>query len=89
MDDNERNGDQVLFNMLAPAVSEKHATLGASYRPNKNMEWSFNYSHAFSNTIKGPTAFGPTGDEEIDKNIKSTSIDMEINTIGVSFAYKM
>jgi long-chain fatty acid transport protein len=89
MDDNEKNGDQVLFNMLAPAVSEHHATLGASYRPNKNMEWSFNYSHAFSNTIKGPTAFGPTGDEEIDQNVKSTSIDMEINTFGVSFAYKM
>jgi long-chain fatty acid transport protein len=87
--DNEVDNDQALFNMLAPAVTEKHATIGASYRPSNNIEWSFNYSHAFSNTVKGPSAFGPTGDPDIDKNIDSVSLDMEINTFGVSFAYKL
>jgi len=79
--------NQVLFNFLAPAVVEHHATLGASYRPNKNMEWSFNYMHAFDNTQKGPTALGPTAGLPV--NGENASIRMHINSFGVSFAYKM
>jgi long-chain fatty acid transport protein len=80
---------QVLFNMLAPATVQHHVTVGASYRPNKNMEWSVNYMHAFSNTIKGPTAFGPTGDPDVDKHIDSTAVKLKIDSIGIGFAYKM
>lgn len=73
---------EVLFNMLAPAVVEHHATIGASYRPSRNMEWSANFTHAFENTVSGPTAFGnrPGDDAELS---------MYINTLGVSFAYRM
>lgn len=78
--------DQVLFNMLAPAAVEWHLTLGASYRPSQNVEWSFNYMHAFENVIKGPTAFGPTGLPVVGEN---ASISMRQNSLGVSFAYKM
>ena len=77
--------DQILFNFLAPAVVEHHGTLGLSYRPSKNMEWNVNYMHAFKNTIKGPTALGPTS-PVIGEN---GSAEMFINTFGVSFAYKM
>ncbi|MGB5260827.1 MAG: outer membrane protein transport protein [Gammaproteobacteria bacterium] len=82
--------DQVLFNFLAPAVTEHHLTLGASYRPDKNIEWSFNYSHAFSNTIKGQTALGPNGSAfpVVSPNTNG-AIDMEINTFGVSFGYSL
>jgi long-chain fatty acid transport protein len=80
--------DQVMFNFLAPAVTEHHATIGASYRPNRNMEWSFNYMHAFSNTIKGPTPFPPEGTTG-GVNGENGSIDMHINSIGVSFGYSM
>jgi long-chain fatty acid transport protein len=79
--------NQVLFNFLAPAVVENHVTLGASYRPDKNMEWSFNYMHAFSNTIKGPTALGPVGGLPVNGN--NASIDMKIDSFGVSFGYKI
>lgn len=79
--------DQVLFNFLAPAVVEHHATLGISYRPSRNMEWSMNYMHAFKNTIKGPTALGPTAGLPV--NGENASIDMYINSIGLSFAYQM
>ena len=79
--------DQVLFNFLAPAVVEHHATLGLSYRPNRNMEWSANYMHAFSNSIKGPTALGPKGGLPVDG--ENASIDMRINSFGISFAYMM
>ncbi len=81
--------DQVLFNMLAPATVEHHATLGASYRPNKNIEWSFSYVHAFENTIKGPTAFGPTGNVASDSVTGSTAISMKQKSIGIGFAYKL
>jgi long-chain fatty acid transport protein len=76
--------DQVLFNMLAPATVEHHVTIGASYRPNKNMEWSFNYMHAFENTIEGTTAFSnrPKGDDNAE-------LSMYIHSLGVSFAYLM
>ena len=79
--------DQVLFNFLAPAVVEHHLTLGLSYRPNKNMEWSANYMHAFSNTIKGPTALGPNSGLPV--NGDNASIDMHINSFGISFGYMM
>jgi len=76
--------DQVLFNMLAPATVEDHITVGASYRPNKNMEWSFNFMHAFENTVKGTTAFSnrPPGEDNAE-------LSMSINSLGVSFGYKM
>jgi len=77
---------QVLFNMLAPATPEWHLTFGGSYRPSPNIEWSFNYMHAFENVIKGPTAFGPTGSPVIGEN---AAISMKQNALGVSFAYKM
>lgn len=79
--------NQVLFNFLAPAVTEHHATLGLSYRPNKSMEWNFNYMHAFDNTIKGPTALGPVGGLPVKG--ENASIDMHINSFGVSFGYQM
>lgn len=79
--------DQVLFNFLAPAVNEHHVTLGLSYRPSKNIEWTANYMHAFKNTIKGPTALGPNAGLPV--NGENAAIDMYINSFGVSFGYQM
>jgi len=76
--------DQVLFNMLAPATVEDHVTLGASYRPSKNIEWSATYVHGFENTISGPTAF-----TNLPIGADNASISMDINTFGISFAYEM
>jgi len=45
--------------------------------------------HAFENTIKGPSAFGPTGNANIDKNVDSVAISMRQWSLGVSFAFKM
>jgi len=78
--------DQVLFNSLAPATPEWHATIGTSYRPNKNIEWSANFMHAFNNTIKGPTVFGPTAAPVQGSN---ASIGMKQYSLGISFAYKL
>jgi len=81
--------DQVLFNTLAPATVQHHVTFGASYRPNRNIEWSANFMHAFKNTIKGPSAFGPTGDPTVDANVNSVAISMQQTAVGLSFAYNL
>ena len=51
------------------------------------MEWNVNYMHAFNNTIKGPTVLGPSAGAVVDG--ENGSIDMHINSFGISFAYMM
>ena len=76
--------DQILFNILAPAVVKHHVTLGGSYRPNKNIEWSASYSHAFEETVSGPTSFSNRAPGE-----DNAAASLYIDTLGVSFAYIM
>ncbi len=42
--------DQLLFNLLAPAITERHAALGFSYLPSKSTEVNFSYVHAFKHS---------------------------------------
>jgi len=78
--------DQVLFNMLAPATPELHVTFGASYLYSEDYEFSFNFMHAFQNTIKGPTAFGPNGGQIVTGT--NASIAMEQYSLGLGLAIK-
>jgi long-chain fatty acid transport protein len=49
-----------LFNVLAPATIEKHASVGATYRLDRKNSINFAYTHAFKNTIQGTSTFtGP------------------------------
>jgi long-chain fatty acid transport protein len=49
-----------LFNVLAPATIEKHASVGARYRLDRKSSINFAYTHAFTNTIEGTSTFtGP------------------------------
>ena len=69
---------QVLFNILAPATVQKHATVGFTYQPDKKSEWNFAYMHAFKETVQSSqTAFGIPG-----------SISMYQNSVDVSYSYK-
>jgi long-chain fatty acid transport protein len=49
--------DQLLFNVLAPAVIETHITAGFNYRPNgkDSNEWTFAYMLGVDNEEKGCT----------------------------------
>jgi len=76
--------DQILFNFLAPATVEDHLTLGFSYRPSKNVEWSANYMHAFEKTVSGPTAY-----TNLAPGQDNGSASLYINSFGLSFAYMM
>jgi len=88
--------DQVLFNVLAPATVEHHITFGATFilEPGflagmfgaTDAEVSINYMHAFLNTIKGPTAFPPSGVSVVDGS--NASIAMEQDAIGVTYGMK-
>lgn len=64
--------DQVLFNMLAPATSEKHYTFGTTYeRKDDDITLTFMYSP--EKIIKGPTMF-PGASASLAMNQKSVSI---------------
>lgn len=73
----ETNGE-ILFNILAPAVTQQHLTLGATYSPSKRLDMSFSYVHAFEFEQNGPTVIGSTG-----------SLSMFQNSIGVSIGYDL
>jgi len=45
----------ILFSLVAPAVTQNHLTLGATWQMNTDMELSFSYIHAFEYEQYGPT----------------------------------
>jgi len=73
------------FNVLAPAVIEKHLTLGFSYKPAANRELTVAYMHAFDNSQTGPwaDAFGST-----DGNTDEATLQMEQNALEVSYTWR-
>jgi len=76
--------DQVLFNLIAPATPELAITLGMRWTMSETYVFDFNFMHAFQNTIKGPTAFGPGG--VVDGS--NASIAMSQTTLGAGLAIK-
>ena len=50
---------EALFNVLAPAVVEKHATVGFTYTVNQDTDFSMTYMHAFRNDVD--TTYTGTG----------------------------
>jgi long-chain fatty acid transport protein len=53
--------DQTLLNVFAPAVAQKHFTLGATWQLPSRMELTFAYMHAFENTVRGTSTSVPGG----------------------------
>jgi len=53
-------GNQVLFNIIAPAVIETHLTGGFTMPINANSEFTFAAMYALSNDVTGPTQFDNT-----------------------------
>jgi len=73
---------QTFLNIYAPGVVQNHLSLGATWATSKTGELSFNYIHAFENTVKGsgsiPPAFG--GGE--------VNLTMYQNSFGVAYGWK-
>jgi long-chain fatty acid transport protein len=78
------DNDQALFNVLAPAVVEKHVTAGFTYSPNHNTEFTVTYMHAFNNdldyTYQGTGNYAPFSFTARNK--------MYQDAIEASYAYK-
>ena len=68
----------LLFGIVAPAVVQNHLTLGTTYSPSNQVEWSFSYVHAFEHEQEGPTLIGNTA-----------KLKMYQDSVGVSFGYKL
>jgi len=85
--DNQIPDDQVLFNMLAPAVVEDHLTLGASYKFDEDIELSASYVHGFENTVTGPTSFQPEG-FDTEAPAENASLTMKQNSVGATLSIK-
>ena len=66
---------QILFNIVAPAVTQNHLTLGGTYRQKKNLEWDFAYMHAFTFKQYGPTYINSSGSIQMQQD----SLDVEVN----------
>lgn len=76
--------DQALFNVLAPAVVEKHVTLGFTRSLGSSSELTVTYMHAFRNdveyTYQGTGAFAPFS--------FTAKNDMYQNALEVSYGYR-
>jgi long-chain fatty acid transport protein len=70
---------EVMFNILAPAVIENHATLGFTYTLASGNEVTMAYMHAFKNDVSG-----------VDPNFGGTdTIEMYQNSLGIQYSWKM
>ncbi len=70
--------DQLLFNVIAPAVTNKHMTFGLSYSPNEFGELNLSYQHAFKEHLNSDqTAFGVPG-----------SLSMYQNAFEIGYSWK-
>lgn len=69
----------ILFNIVAPATVQNHGTVGATYSPSPNMEFTVSYIHAFTHRQFGPTFIGGS----------TGSFEMMQNALGMEFSYKM
>jgi long-chain fatty acid transport protein len=58
-----------LFNILAPAVVQHHATAGFTYDVSKHSEWSLVYVHGFERSQEGPTNIGNKADISMGQDL--------------------
>lgn len=65
---------QIAFNIVAPAVTQNHLTLGATWKQKKNLDWTMAYMHAFTFKQYGPTYIGNEGEIQMQQD----SLDVEV-----------
>jgi long-chain fatty acid transport protein len=76
--------DQALFNVLAPAVVEKHATVGFTYNINPSSEFTMAYMWAFNNDVDHTYV----GTGQFSGLSYSAENDMTQKAFEASYAYK-
>jgi long-chain fatty acid transport protein len=67
--------EDVLFNILAPAVTEEHASVGLTYRWSKDYQFDFAYVRTFENSVTGNN---PNNFVEEDLTLAMDQHDVEL-----------
>jgi len=67
----------ILFSMVAPATTEHHLTLGATYQYTQDIEFNLSYSRAFKNEQFGPTYIGGYGEIAMSTDALGASMSMK------------
>jgi len=79
-----QENESLEFNVLAPATTEQHFTVGATYRVGKAHEWSFAYQHAKRNKLESNVGINAglpfSGPVETE---------LYINTVEVGYSFKL
>lgn len=70
------DSDQILFNMMAPGVIEKHFTAGFTHQVPSGREYSLSVMYAPENTVQGLNSFDPT-----------QSIELRMHQFEIEFGY--
>lgn len=68
---------QVLFNILAPGVIEKHGAIGATYHAT-HTEFNLAVVRAFSHTVSGPNPLEVPGQQRIKLRMNQWEVDLGI-----------
>ena len=67
--------------------------MGAAYRPNKNIEWTFAYVHAFKNTESGLAESGGQFDQFFPNEDLTgpgpVELQMYQDSLELTFSYKL
>jgi len=67
----------ILFSIVAPATTEHHLTLGATYQYDKDIELNFSYGRGFKNKQYGPTYIGGYGEIAMSTDSLGASMSMK------------
>lgn len=78
--------DQLLFSMLAPAITERHFTLGATMQIDKDLEVSASYVRGFKNA---QTCAAPSCTTMLTQNPGDyVAVELQTTEVGFAFALK-
>ena len=75
--------------MVAPATTEKHLTLGGTYKIDRETELNFSYMHAFTTMQEGPTYISAKGMIHSAANNNRGSIEMYQNAFSVGIGFTL
>ncbi len=70
--------NQVLFNILAPAVIENHITFGISRKLNEKRGIHFACMYAPENSVKGPNVFEVPGQQSIELKMMQWELELGV-----------
>lgn len=73
---NPINDENVMFNILAPAVIENQVTFGVTKKLAKNHEITVAFMYAFENSVKGPNPLEAPNQQVIEIGMKQWQVEL-------------